>query len=596
MPSFNLTTEPWVPCRMASSAERKLQNFNLEEILTRAHEIAEIVGDSPPVTIALHRLLLAVLHRSLGALDPEAWQEVHQQGEFDATKIGAYLDKFRNRFDLFDKQHPFYQARDMRQTKAEEGKDSVTQLTFESDSTAAFFGVRNTATSPHLTTEQAARWLVAYQSFDFGGTKATEPGVVEHGEHSAAAAPLINCAVSLVRGSNLFETLLLNLYWYDDEFFTDLDAEEILADDRGKPAWERNTPTQGGGVRDPDGYLDLLTWQSRRIRLGEPSAENGFLIIKQAVVIKGYRFEKNYQDKRVYQETMLAFKKVLDPKKPAGFKPINFDVNRALWRESHALFRNVRTLTVEQSKPLMFDWLEYLRSEDVLPQDAIFPVDYFGLTTKRSDPAKLLLWRHERLPLPLRYLSDGELCAHLQVALKTSESIALALVGSVRRFTVLCLIPDCDEKNPDWFTPLLKKEKRAASMKLQQEIEKKNGYKRTAKKPNPLDKRVEGLAPELRYWSHLESEFRHLLIKLAKDKTRWQEARESWWRTLARVARQAFGEIVIGAGASERTLRAAALAERWFDREMSGRRQHYFKPIEEARAHSLEMEGREGDE
>lgn len=197
MHSFNLTTEAWIPCRMASDVEYKLKTLNLEETLTSAHEIAEIIGDSPPVTIALHRLLLAVLHRSLGLLDPEAWKEARERRMFDASKISKYLGKFRNRFDLFDEQHPFYQTRNMRQTKSELDKDLITQLTFESDDTAAFFGVRRTSTSPQLTVEQAARWLVAYQSFDFGGTKSTEPGVVEHGEHQTTPAPLINCAVSL---------------------------------------------------------------------------------------------------------------------------------------------------------------------------------------------------------------------------------------------------------------------------------------------------------------------------------------------------------------------------------------------------------------
>lgn len=141
-------------------------------------------------------------------------------------------------------------------------------------------------------------------------------------------------------------------------------------------------------MRNPDGYLDLLTWQSRRLHLGEPSLENGLLLIKQAVVVKGYRFEKGYEDKRVYQETMLAFRKILDPEKPTGYKPINFDVSKALWRESHALFHNLKTQIVEQSKPLMFDRLEFLRSEGVLPEDTIFPVDYC-----KSPVASPRVWR-----------------------------------------------------------------------------------------------------------------------------------------------------------------------------------------------------------
>ncbi len=586
MHSFNLTTEAWIPCRMASDAEHKLKTLNLEETLTSAHEIAEIIGDSPPVTIALHRLLLAVLHRSLGVLDPEAWKEGRERKMFDASKISTYLDKFRDRFDLFDEQHPFYQAQDMRQTKAEPDKDLIAQLTFESDETAAFFGVRNTATSPYLTAEQAARWLVAYQSFDFGGTKSVEEGI-DPKYKSAAAAPLINCAVALARERNLFGTLMLNFYWYDDDFFTRFEIEKENSDEQDKPAWEYDTPTQPI-ARKTRGYLDLLTWQSRRIRLGEPENVEGVLVIKQAVVIKGNRFLENYGDRRVDEETMLAFKKNLDPKKQVGFQPIRFNTNRTLWRDSFALFQSIQG---QQQKPLMFGWLNLLREENILSDDEVIPVDYFGLSTAKGKQAKLVLWRHERLPLPLRYLRDEELDLRneLKAALDVAEGVARVLAASVHRLTVLMFLPDYHMTNPDWFTPRLPKARRTSA----EDKEKKE--ERDSKRDKDITNLRAGFAPELRYWSRLESEFRHLLIRLAKDKTRWQEARESWWRTLERVAGQAFGEIVSGAGASERTLRAAALAERWFDREMGGRRKGYFKPIEAARAHALEAGGKKGD-
>lgn len=604
MHSFNLTTEPWIPCRMASSAEHKLQNFSLEETLTRAHEVAEIVGDSPPVTIALHRLLLAVLHRSLGALDPEAWQEVHQHGKFDATKVDAYLDKFRNRFDLFDKQHPFYQARDVRPPRdEEEGKDSIGQYAFEFTDTAMFFGDRTQPTLPSVSVEQAARLLIAFHSFDIGGTRSgetvksqgnkrqsTSEKAVEQNpqkeERSAKAAPLLNCAVALIRGRNLFETLMLNLFYKDEDFFIKFTraAHELKGDEKPDlPAWERDDVTNAD-TRKPNGYMDLLTWQSRRLRLGAPVEKDGKLMVKQGVVIKGFRFPEKYE--RYDKETMLTFTRNRDPKsKREGFLPLGFDEDRVLWRDAHALFHSVKD---KQAKPLMLDWLSELKDSGALSEEYAIPIDFLGLSVNQAKP---LFWRHERLPLPLRYLQDTELCNELKAALDVAdEGVARVLTASVHRLAVLIFLPDYHLKNSDWFTPHLSKAHRTSADDQEKRDE------RDSKRDGDIMNLRTGFAPELRYWSRLESEFRHLLIKLAKDKTRWQEARESWWRILDRVARQAFGEIVSGAGASERTLRAVALAEGWFDGEMGGRRQHYFKPIAEARALSTEMEGREGDE
>ena len=58
--SFNLVYEPFVPCVGLKSLPIE---YGLQEVLINAHKVAEIRDESPLVTVALHRLLLAVLHR-----------------------------------------------------------------------------------------------------------------------------------------------------------------------------------------------------------------------------------------------------------------------------------------------------------------------------------------------------------------------------------------------------------------------------------------------------------------------------------------------------------------------------------------------------
>ena len=62
--SFDLIEEKWLPCVMLDNS---LKSLSLRDVLTDAHNIRELIGDSSPVTIALHRLLLAILHRALNA-------------------------------------------------------------------------------------------------------------------------------------------------------------------------------------------------------------------------------------------------------------------------------------------------------------------------------------------------------------------------------------------------------------------------------------------------------------------------------------------------------------------------------------------------
>lgn len=60
MPEFNLVDEKWIPCLMSGTYTRK--EFSLRECLLQAHDIQEVIHNSPLVTVALHRLLLAVIH------------------------------------------------------------------------------------------------------------------------------------------------------------------------------------------------------------------------------------------------------------------------------------------------------------------------------------------------------------------------------------------------------------------------------------------------------------------------------------------------------------------------------------------------------
>src|SRR5690606_32716155 len=107
MPSFDLRNETWIKY----SDEGGIHDISFVDVLTGAHNIKEVVGETPPVTIALHRLLLAILHRIYrGPKNAEAWNDLYTRGSFDAEKIKQYFDGLPDRFDLFHEKYPFYQT------------------------------------------------------------------------------------------------------------------------------------------------------------------------------------------------------------------------------------------------------------------------------------------------------------------------------------------------------------------------------------------------------------------------------------------------------------------------------------------------------
>ncbi len=400
MTAFDLRSEPWIPC--LSDKGLPLQT-SLVEVLRDAHKIREIVGESPPITIALHRLLLAVLHRVFkGPKNAEAWNDLYTCGSFDSEKIQEYFDLHHDRFDLFHEKYPFYQAASAREFLQQ---GSAIQLYFQGKNNATLFEHSSMAAPKEVSPAEAARLVVAFQGFDFGGIKS---------DGSAQTAPLLQSAIALIRGQNMFETLMLNLHRYDGTNASPF----VFDEEKDKPAWEREDDTHST-VRWPDGPIDLITWQPRRLAIGAVDVGDGSRLVRNAVVMLGYAFPEGVDMQA--KETMMAFRK----SKNGQMFSVGFSENRALWRNSASL---LETNNAERSRPRIFDWVSELKGDRFIGRQKL-PVDFYGLA---ADKAKLLFWNHERFDLPLVFLDDRNLIADLNRCLEFAEEIGSALRSAIK--------------------------------------------------------------------------------------------------------------------------------------------------------------------
>jgi hypothetical protein len=122
-----------------------------------------------------------------------------------------------------------------------------------------------------------------------------------------------------------------------------------------------------------------------------------------------------------------------------AWPPLRFQEGRALWRDSTALFQSANE---ERWRPETLQWLDDLSVDGHLERGLVLPVDVLGL---RTDRAKVLFWRHERLPLPLEYLHNDALVTALKGALSAAERAAKALTTAVRKLAELIVAPSADE-------------------------------------------------------------------------------------------------------------------------------------------------------
>lgn len=502
--SFDLVDLPWLPCRTsASSVPRQVSLF---EALATAHEIDEMLGETPLITMAAHRLLLAVLHRCFGPQNSEAWSSLWQGKRFPTKPLREYFERWRHRFDLFHAERPFYQV-----PLGVERARSIACLMFQADNNPTLFDHTTTSRPPALTPATAARHLLAYLSFDFGGIKSADTG---SGKESAKASPLNQCAVMMARGGNLFETLMLNLIRYAPEQgvpFRFNASEDV-------PAWEREALTRSED-RYPQGYLDLLTWQSRRVCLMPEQADGDEPVVKAAVIMKGIQPPEGHEWRG--KESMVSFRKRPSAKNDEEpWPPVKFVEGRLFFRDSLALVHSTSSTT---RPPLIVDWLRDLIAEDRLEDSRVLPIDVLGFTV---DKAKPLFWKHERFPLPLAFLENETLVEAWSEMLETSEAGARALRLAMNRTCELLLAPNADQggRQPD--------------------------------KGDISNLRIT-LTPEPSYWSLVEASFLQHVSKLAvSEASEMDRLRDGWTAEVEKASRRALEQALRSLEGTGRSLKA----------------------------------------
>jgi len=405
-PTFDLVHAPWIPCTALDGEPIEL---GLLETLVRAHELRELQGDSPLVTAALYRLLLAVLHRVFGPEDDKAWAELWDAGHWDAGRLEAYLGEWRHRFDLFDTERPFYQAPDDRVRPK-----SVSSLIHDvaSGNNPVLFDHHTDDGGITLTPAQAARMLVAAQVFGMAGL--CSPGLPNFTEGACTRG-----IVFIVQGDTLFETLALNLLLYPDE-----DTMQHSLEDR--PAWEMDDPFAPDRVR-PLGYLDYLTWQNRRVLFLPEDTHDGAMV-RRMTVAPALRLDNSVLD------PMTHYRR--DDRR--GPVPLAFREGRALWRDSAALFQIHKD---EYRPPQAFRWLAELVYGGILEGHQTRRYVALGMSKKQ---AKVYFYRCEHMPLPLEYLRNLSLVQALQTAIEMAEGTSRQLWGAARTLATLILSPEAD--------------------------------------------------------------------------------------------------------------------------------------------------------
>ncbi len=507
MSDFNLIDEPWIPC---IDLQGRGVEYGIRDTLLKAHELREIYDNSPLVTVAIHRLLLALLYRAHeGPCDFQTWMVLFRNAGFDQYKLTGYLNKHRNRFNLVDDNYPFFQMAKLEMKKPV----SVARLATEcaSGNNATLFDHTFDKEEIAWSAAQAARWLVGCQSFALGfgkSSKATINGAEETLPYSADAIALRGMNIWL-QGATVFDTLMINL---------------TPTDDNSLPPWELNDSHKyrdklSGKIRKQIscfGFVDRFTWQSRLVRL----------LPCDGVFSRMYSTQGRSSDKSSGDPM-----KVYRISKEEGISALPLSSDKAAWRDAHSIL-TIPPGNSKEQRPECFNLFARARFDGAIPPEKDFRVQVVGLASARNKAGKFLLWRHERMPVLVEILNDMNLIEQLGVLLQNAEQAASELNHRTRRIAKLYLKPDGQKPDKDEVTNV-----------------------------------AESIDPCPAYWARMEKHFLALLEHLPED---WDNANEGWkpdaeqmatntWREqVKKEAMQALEESTRSLGTTARAIQAVA--------------------------------------
>lgn len=390
MNQFNLIDENWIPVRFLDGRRAEL---GIQATLLRAEEIAVIEDPSPLVVAALHRFLLAVLYRALeGPTDIGHAKKLFKEG-LPGEKITAYLGKWRNRFWLFDKTHPFGQVPSFEPSNWRAW--SAIAVEHNADNAKVLFDHVVIAAAGTISSAAATRWLLATQTFSVSCGKSE----LAH----TGTAPSATAVMVLPMGCNLQDTLIFSLVPQN---------REVTAADQ--PLWEREPDSverlKGGPDRIAFGLADRYTWNIRSIRFaGNDSGQ-----IEKLALASGVGCSSMEQI-----DPMLAYR--IDDKK--GKLPIQFR-ERGIWRDFDSMLPDASHLA-----PQVIEHVAKLARVDL----ERFPPTVMVLG-QANNKAKIEFWRMEQFALPHALASDRSVRAEINALLGVAENTQKTLWSACSLF------------------------------------------------------------------------------------------------------------------------------------------------------------------
>lgn len=395
MGRFSLLDEAWIAVLDDNSGKRI--DVSMMEFFRNADRYHALAGEMETQNFAVMRFLLSVVQTVFSRFDfqgnilpgvivdeswrqtapvedddlddyceavSECWKQLFVSGFFPEV-ICQYLEKWRERFYLFDEEYPFYQVNQKEMEAIMKGipkKDKPTSIfgknlnrtISESENKTALFspvasiGSGKRGRKDILTDAELVRWLIMFQGYTGLADKVSSTS----GDQKSSKGWLFDLGGIFLQGNNTFETLMMN---YIPESPT---ANQAYSGRIQEPCWE----ARGGEVVNRlrkgsfiDNLAELYTNWSRAIYI-DPQRDVSKPVEIQVVKLP----EVDHTDRSI--EPMTLWRWNDNGPNKNSFTPKKHSSEQSLWRSFGIITMGPSLSSSKQRQPGIFG--QYQRIKD----------------------------------------------------------------------------------------------------------------------------------------------------------------------------------------------------------------------------------------
>ena len=373
MPRYNLLDEKWIQVASKDTVEK----VSIKELFAGAANYKELAGDMKTQDFAVMRVMLAILHTVFSRVDSngdpydffevdeesflqtgeleendledyedalyQTWIDIWNAKEFPKV-VYEYLEKWRERFFLYDDKYPFFQVtKEVIEKDAAGGGEfygkNINRLVSESNNKQAYFSPKDEAYKEYIADDELARWLITLQGY-IGTSDKKKVGTAK----TYSKGWLYDLGGVYLQGNNVFETLMLNFAIAHNE------NNKLLK--MQKPCWEAENIEKNielyfhNGI---DNIASLYTAWCREIFIDPNRTKEDKFVCFIAKLP-----EIEHSD--AFLEPMTVWKYNDTGEYKDKYRPRKHDANKSMWR-NFGLLTGVGEST---RKPGVIEWLNKL--------------------------------------------------------------------------------------------------------------------------------------------------------------------------------------------------------------------------------------------